>query len=548
LSRVKYDNLKTRVYGIDAHPRKSPPLKLLYFSKLHFSLYLRYNYAVNKNAKTAYLPDILRSFSSGFKTQTGPVAVILAAGHGKRIKSHRSKMLHAVWGVPTVVRVCRTAEQGLESADQIVVVGIKAEEVARTLGARPGRLFAWQREQKGTGHAVKAGLDALSPREMDRDFYIFPGDMGLLDTLTVRSFRETFTASGAHMMVMVGIFSGNPEDNYYGRIIRVPDKDAEGNPSGAAKGRIIRIVEHKDILCLKEEVPYTVGYGGRTYSWSQRELLDIREFNTGVYAFKGRYLAELLTRVGFDNVQGEMYLTDLIYLFNQEGLTVNGAPAIHEESVLGFNDKAVLGQMQAIARAQVFEKINKIVSIADKHNFFIADEVVDNILEIDKTGASLDIWLGEGVYLGGGVKLNEGVRIEKNARLEGNIILGRGAFIGESVYLSCYPGQTMRIGNNTRILHGNIIKGNTVIGNNCLIETPVRLTGSDEYPLVIGNDVRIKGATYIFGSLIEDHVFIINCILRRKCLYARRDGNDEVIPVSFVFPRPTGTECIEDLP
>ncbi len=503
---------------------------------------------MNKDIKTADLPGILKSFSSGFTTKNAPVSVILAAGHGKRIKSHRSKMLHAIWGVPTVVRVCRTAEHGLESDDQIVVVGIKAEEVVRALGAHAGRLFAWQREQKGTGHAVKAGLDALSPEELDRDFYIFPGDMGLLDKLTVRSFRETFTVSGAHMMVMVGAYSGDPEDNYYGRIIRVPDKDADGRPSGAAKGRIIQIMEHKDILCLKEDVPYTISYGERTYAFSRRELLAVREFNTGVYAFKGRYLAELLTQVGFDNVQGEMYLTDLIYLFNKAGLSVNGAPAIHEESVLGFNDKAVLGQMQAIARAQVFEKINKIVSVADKHNFFIADEVVENILEIDKTGASLDIWLGEGVYLGRGVKLNEGVRVEKNARLEGNIILGKGVVIGESVYLSTYAGQTMRIGNNARILHGNIIKGNVTIGRDCLIETPVRLTGSDGHPLLVGDNVRIKGVTYIYGSVIEDNVFIVNCIFHQKRISALRDAEGRPCAISYIFPPATGRGAVKELP
>jgi len=371
--------------------------------------------------------------------------------------------------------------------------------------------------------------------------------MGLLDTVTVRSFRDTFVASAAHMMVMVGIYSGNPVNNYYGRIIRVPEKDAGGKSSGADRGRIIQILEHKDILSLKTNTPYKVKYRGRIYSFSREQLLANSEFNTGLYAFKGKYLSELLQKVGFDNVQGEMYLTDLIYLFNSAGLSVNGAPAIHQDSVLAFNDKAVLGQMQAIARVHVYNKINKIISIADKDNFFIADEVIDNILEIDKTGASVDIFLGEGISLSKGVKLNEGVRIEKNARLEGNIVLGKRVFIGESVYLSAYPGQTMRIGDNSKILHGNIIKGNVTIGINCLIETPVRLTGSDEYPLKIGDNVRIKGASYIFGSIVEDNVFIINCILRQKRLIAQRDKQNALIPISYIFPDATGRESIKEL-
>jgi bifunctional UDP-N-acetylglucosamine pyrophosphorylase/glucosamine-1-phosphate N-acetyltransferase len=489
----------------------------------------------------------IKKYSSEFTSTHNPIAIVLAAGHGKRIKSHRSKMLHTIWGVPTVARVCRAAAQGLESADQIVVVGIKADEVIGALGSQPGRLYVLQKEQKGTGHAVKVALDELTAEQLDRDFYIFPGDMGLLDTVTVRSFRNTFVTSAAHMMVMVGVYSGNPLNNYYGRIVRVPEKDAGGKSSGADKGKIIQILEHKDILSLKLLKLHKIKYRGRTYSFSREQLLAITEFNTGLYAFKGKYLTELLHKVGFDNVQGEMYLTDLIYLFNEAGLSVNGAPAIHQDSVLGFNDKAVLGQMQAIARAHVYGKINKIVFIADKDNFFIADEVVENILEIDKNGSSLDISLGEGIYLSRGVKLNEGVRIEKNARLEGNIVLGKRVFIGESVYLSTYPGQTMCIGDNSKILHGNIIKGNVTIGKNCLIETPVRLTGSDEYPLDIGSNVRIKGTTYIFGSVIEDNVFIINCVLRQKHLTAQKDRHGEIIPISNIFPEPTGRELIKDL-
>ena len=35
------------------------------------------------------------------------------------------------------------------------------------------------------------------------------------------------------MMVLTGIFEGNPNENSYGRIIRVKDKDIDGKPSGS---------------------------------------------------------------------------------------------------------------------------------------------------------------------------------------------------------------------------------------------------------------------------------------------------------------------------
>ena len=66
----------------------------------------------------------------------------------------------------------------------------------------------------------------------------------------------------------------------------------------------------------------------------------------------------------------------------------------------------------------------------------------------------------------------------------------------------------VRIGDNVQILSGDIIKGNVRIGNNCSIESSVNMTGSDEFPLKIGNNVTIKGTSYIFGSVVENNIFI----------------------------------------
>ena len=63
--------------------------------------------------------EILRTvkkLSSSFNSKSRELAIILAAGHGKRIKSQRSKMLHNIWGIPTVERVhnaCTKAIRGI---------------------------------------------------------------------------------------------------------------------------------------------------------------------------------------------------------------------------------------------------------------------------------------------------------------------------------------------------------------------------------------------------------------------------------------------------
>ena len=64
----------------------------------------------------------LANLSSDIDSNSDSLAIVLAAGHGKRIKSETSKMLHEIWGVPTVVRVANSAKQGLNSTNQIIVV------------------------------------------------------------------------------------------------------------------------------------------------------------------------------------------------------------------------------------------------------------------------------------------------------------------------------------------------------------------------------------------------------------------------------------------
>ncbi|MBT7860224.1 MAG: NTP transferase domain-containing protein, partial [Gemmatimonadetes bacterium] len=58
------------------------------------------------------------------------LGVVLAAGHGKRIRSATSKMLHEIWGRPTVQRVADAVAKGIDSPNQVIVVGIKGEDVA----------------------------------------------------------------------------------------------------------------------------------------------------------------------------------------------------------------------------------------------------------------------------------------------------------------------------------------------------------------------------------------------------------------------------------
>jgi bifunctional UDP-N-acetylglucosamine pyrophosphorylase/glucosamine-1-phosphate N-acetyltransferase len=489
----------------------------------------------------------LEALSSKIDENEPCIALILAAGHGKRIRSEKSKMLHNIWGVPTVARVANAAREGLSASNQVIVAGIKAVEVAQALGKEDHRVFVYQAEQRGTGDAVRVGLQALPNASYEGAVYVFPGDMGLLNRQAVRDLRDDFEKHPCDMIVLTADYQGNPEQNYYGRIIRVPACDIDGTPSGDDLGKVIEIKEHRDILAMSSEKPYRVQHNRRIYSFTRDELLNLREFNTGVYAFKATALIRFIESLQPDNVQGELYVTDLIAIFNQNGLTVRASRTKDASTVLGFNNKSVLKEMEKIAREKAYDRLKDIITIDDKDDFFIADEVIEQIIELDKTSAPLDIEIGKGVHIGAGVKLNKDVVIKSRAVLEGNIVLGENVKIHENVSLSTYPHQTLRIGRNSEILQGDIVKGNLTIGENCRIESSVNMTGADEFPTHIGNNVLIKGTSYIFGSIIEDDIWIEHSVL--KCKYVertlRKDGT--VQPIRWVLPLPEGLDSLHSL-
>lgn len=497
--------------------------------------------------KKEKINDISKELSTAFNKSVKETAIILAAGHGKRIKSHKSKMLHKIWGVPTVERVYNSCKEAIKNVNVVVVVGIKAKDVIEVIGKRESTIFAYQESQNGTGHAVQVALEKLNSSFTDGIIYVMPGDMGLIDKETMIMLREEFIKTKSDMLVLTGLFEGSPLHNLYGRIIRVKSFDEEGNPSGEDKAKVIEIMEHKDILALDDNKPYRIKYNNRTYSYTKKELLENNEFNSGVYAFDFKKLNSLINSLSSNNVQKEIYITDMIALFNRKGYSVNAISPTKPHVVMGFNNKSVLKEMEDLARNQVYERLKDIIDINDPEDFFIHETVVDDIIKMDNQNIPLDITIGKGVYIGEGVKLNYNLTLEKNVYVNGNVHFGQNVEVGQNVHLSCFPNQTFKIGNNVQILSGDIIKGNIIIGDGTRIESSVNMTGSDEYPLHIGQRVLIKGTSYVFGSIIEDGIHIEHSVVIKKKVERLEKKTGIVQPIRFYLPMPEGIDAIEDL-
>jgi bifunctional UDP-N-acetylglucosamine pyrophosphorylase/glucosamine-1-phosphate N-acetyltransferase len=492
---------------------------------------------LNDNYEGKRVEAELTRLSDHIDQDAEEVSVILAAGHGKRIKSEKSKMLHEIWGKPSVLRVSDAACRGLSSPNQIVVVGKKALEVATALGKRPNRVFVYQKEQRGTGDAVRTALGHPELQTFTGVAYIIPGDMGLITSSTLMEMKRKFSDSGCDMLVTTGYHEGSIEENYYGRIVK----------SKNSTDSIIEIKEHRDILAMDPSSAYRVPFRDREERFSPEELLAIREFNVGVYAIRIDHLRRLIVQLDANNVQGEIYVTDLIKIFNDNGLGVCSSRISNNDLALSFNVKSVLKKMDATFRNMVYEQLKDIITIDDPEDFFIAEETVNHIVTMDEEHPPLDIHIGKGVWIGAHVRLGRGTLVEKNAVLSGNLVLGNHVRIGENVYLSTYPEQTMRIGDGSRIFRGNVIQGNVTLGKEVRIETGVRITGSDEDPVIINDHVIIKGMTYIYGSIIEDSLLIEHSILKKRYVEKVVRKNGEVQPIKYILPHPEGLDSISYL-
>lgn len=500
--------------------------------------------------KDTIKPDIqslIQQYTAEIDNSSEDTAIILAAGHGKRIRSAKSKMLHSIWGTPTVERVYDACKTGIPNSNIILVVGIKAEDIIKVIGKREQTAYAYQAEQLGTGHAVQIGLSRIQDKQYSGTLYVLPGDMGLLNASTMKMFREEYKTSNSDMMVLTGMYEGDVNENQYGRIIRVKETDTEGNNAGEDFGKVIKIMENKDIRALSENEPLSLEYNNRKYQYTREELINNPEFNSGVYAFDYKKLIDMIFTLENSNVQKEIYLTDLIENFNKKGYSVNAISPKEQSVVMGFNDKTVLKTMENMFRHKVYDRLRNVIEIDDPDDFYIAESVVEDILQMDQGDEPLDIRIGKGAHIGKNVKLNYNLHIMKNVYISGNVRFGENVTIGDNVHLSCFPNQKLIIGDNVEILWSDIIKGNIVIGDNSRIESSVNMTGSDEYPLRIGKNVLIKGTSYIFGSIIEDDLNIEHSVIIRKKILRQIKRNGEIQKVKFYLPMPTGVDIIEDL-
>ncbi len=374
--------------------------------------------------------------------------VVLAAGEGTRMHGDLPKVLYPLCGRPMVHYVLDAA-MALNPQKVVLVIGHKGEEVRDNIQSRWPRQnaevdFAWQHQQKGTGHAVMCAKEALL--DGDPDVLVLYGDTPLLTGDTLLAFAKAHKEKGAHLSLITTVLK---DPAAYGRVVRDP------------RGNVSRIAEARDLT---------------------PDESHIYEVNAGIYMARASLLFDLLSRVGNHNAKGEYYLTDIVSLASASGHKVVAFVCEDEGVVQGINDRWALAQAEETKRRALLKDLALSgVTVRDPSSTYVDSGVTvgpDTTLEphtylrgSTTIGPKCSIGPGTEILnskIGGGSRvwmsviedsvIEDGVQIGPFSHLRPNSLIKTGALVGNFAEV-----KNSEVGLGTKIHHHSYI-GDTDLG------------------------------------------------------------------------------------
>ncbi|MEW5686029.1 MAG: bifunctional UDP-N-acetylglucosamine diphosphorylase/glucosamine-1-phosphate N-acetyltransferase GlmU [Pseudomonadota bacterium] len=327
---------------------------------------------------------------------TARAAVIMAAGHGTRMKSRTPKVLHKVGGRTLLDRIIDTVQAA--GCDRVhVVVGL-IPEVRALVEKRLGpQAVVVQDPPMGTGHAVLVAKDALA--DFDGDVLVVNADPPLLSAQDLEPLF-TLRQNGA-ALALLGFEPADPL--LYGRVLR------------GADGHVIRIVEPSE---------------------ASDDVKQVKLCNAGMYLAGRDDLFRWLSLLNNDNPKNEYFLTGIIAEAVREEKLVR-AHIAPETAVMGADTPMQLSQAEAEfqKRRRAFFLAQGVAMTAPDTVFFSWDTEI-------AAGATIEPY----VVFAPGVKVETGAVIKAFSHLEGAVVrdsalvgpyarLRPGADIGEEAHI-----------------------------------------------------------------------------------------------------------------
>lgn len=359
--------------------------------------------------------------------------VVLAAGQGTRMKSDLAKVLHPILGQPLIMYPIGTA-LALGAERTVVVTGVQAEPVRAAL-AKSGVVFAAQKEQRGTGHAVMAALPAL--KGFEGDVLVLYGDGPCWRPETAESLLAIHRRKKADLsLVTVHL----PQPSGFGRIIR------------DQRGRVTAIIEQKD--CSPEQ-------------------FDLTESNPGMYVYDSKFLRAALPRLKTDNAQQEYYLTDLVGIAVGDGRKVESHLLEDRDETIGVNSREDLAHAAAVLRGRINRRhLAAGVTLEDPGEIVIEPRAQigrDTVIEADARLLGFTV-IGAGCVIEAAARITDsvigdGCRVDAGCRLD-RARLAPGVHIKQGCVLEdCEVEEGVEFGPMSRIRPGSVIGRDVKVGN-----------------------------------------------------------------------------------
>ncbi len=393
--------------------------------------------------------------------------VILAAGEGKRLGGSRPKVLVPLWGRPAL-RYPFDMASALDPERIIVVVGAHEaacrEALDRPEASKSGEKrpipgpaveFARQEQPRGTGDAVLAARGAL--QGTTGPVLVINGDTPLIPGAALTSLLSLHHEKQAAVTVLTTRIAA---PGAYGRLVR----DATGEPTA--------IVEAAD---------------------ADDETLAIDEVNAGVWVLDGGWALEALSRLGSDNAQGEVYLTDILAQARSEGRPAAALCWEEPEDLLGFNDQQDLALVRSVLRERILAG-----------HLLNGVEIVDP----DTTWIDADVIIAPGArilpcsVIEGATRIAEGCEVGPFSHLREGTVMQAGSEVGNFV-----ETKKTVLGPKSKAKHLTYL-GDTQVGSASNIGAgtiTANYDGRDKHATIIGDRVFIGSGTVIVAPAELKH-------------------------------------------
>jgi bifunctional UDP-N-acetylglucosamine pyrophosphorylase/glucosamine-1-phosphate N-acetyltransferase len=343
------------------------------------------------------------------------------------MRSNTPKVLHQLCGLEMGLWPVRAALGA--GAGRVVVVDSPERALEPLLP--DGVELAVQERPNGTGGAVAAAMAMLSSAgapalEPSAPVVVLSGDVPLVSAQAIGELIEAHRESGAAATMATTVLE---DPTGYGRVVR------------DSSGALLRVAETKE-------------QGDSTQA--ERE---IREVNTGIFAFTLQALSDTLQRLSADNAQGELYLPQVIDLLRAQGAAVAAHVVEDERLVLGVNDRGALAHVRALAQAAIHERHMRAgVGIVDP-----AATVID-----------VDVQIGQDTL------------IEPFTTIKGTTRIGRECTVRHSYLVDCVLEDGVSVGPFGYLRPGTVLRSGSRVG------TFVEVKNSD-----VGRGARIPHLSYI---------------------------------------------------